>query len=55
MDTKSDNTKSTKSRSLQYFREKTPDHVQSGTELHRCILLSDSMSDKIISDIDVYY
>ena len=53
MDTKNDITKTTKLISLQCLCEMIPDHVQSGTELHRCLLLSDHISDKIILDINV--
>ena len=53
MDTKNDMIKTTKLRSLQCLREIIPDHVQSGTEFHRCLLISDTISDKIMSDIEV--
>ena len=42
-----------KLRSLQFFREIITNHVQSGTELYRCLLLHDPISDEIVSDIDV--
>ena len=53
MDTKDDTTKMTKLRSLQCLCEITLDRFQSGTKIHRCILLSDPISDGIISDLDV--
>ena len=53
MYTKNDKTKMTKLISLQCLREIITDHVQSGTEIHRCLPLSDSISEKIIPDINV--
>ena len=53
MYTKNDITKTTKFRSLQYLCEIIPDRVQSGKNLYRCLMRSDTISDKIISDIYV--
>ena len=36
-------------------RKLIPDHVQSGTESHICLLIRDTISDEIISDIDVSF
>ena len=53
MDTTTDIMRRTILRSLQCLREIIPNHVQSGTELRRSLLLSDYISDKIIPDIGV--
>ena len=53
MDNKDDITTMMRLRSLQFFREIITNHVQSGTELYRCLLLHDTISDEIVPDIDV--
>ena len=53
VDTKNDITKTTKLISLQFLCEIITNHVQSGTELYRCLLLHDTISDEIVPDIDV--
>ena len=54
MDTKNDIRKTKKLISMKCLCEVIPDHVQIGTEFHRFLLLRDPISDKIISNIDVY-
>ena len=41
----------TELRSMQCFREITPNHAKGGTELHICLLLHDTIINKIIPDI----
>ena len=55
MDTKNDMAKMKKFRSLKCLSEIIPNHVQSGTKLHRYLLLNDSISDKIIPGVDVSF
>ena len=51
MDTKDNIMTTVKFISLQRFCEIIPDHVQSGTEFYRCLLLCDTISDEIVSGI----
>ena len=53
MDTKNDVAESTELRSLYCLCEITPNYVKDGTKFHRRLLLYDTISDKIIPDIDV--
>ena len=55
IDTKDYITTMMKLRSLQFFREIITNHVQSGAELHIFLLISDSISDKIINGINLSY
>ena len=53
MDTNNDITKMMKLISLQCLCEIIPNHVQSGTEFHRCLLLRDHISNIMVYNIDV--
>ena len=55
MDTNKFITKVKKLISLQCLREVIPNHVKNGTEFHRFMLLRYPISDKIISDIDIFF